>query len=146
MTRQSVWLWLCVLALTLAACTLVAMAPTSTPQGSIVYMQTRAGPCCQTSCIERLHLPCSGAAGIPASKETSGLVRTDGKQPDGCTLIPWCSGKALTWDVTVACTVADSYIQDSSRTPGAVAKLAASTKRGQVLHASWHSYIPAASI
>ena len=46
-----------------------------------------------------------GAAGIPASKEPSGLVCTDGKWPDGCTLIPWCSGKALTWDVTVACTV-----------------------------------------
>ena len=59
-----------------------------------------------------------GAAGIPASKEPAGLVRTDGKRPDGCTLIPWCSGKALTWDVTVACTVADSYINDSSRTPG----------------------------
>ena len=30
-----------------------------------------------------------GAAGIPASKEPSGLVRTDGKRPAGCTLIPW---------------------------------------------------------
>ena len=69
------------------------------------------------------------AAGIPASKEPSGLVRTDGKRPDGCNLIPWCSGKALTWDVTVACTVADSYIHDSSRTPGAVAELAATRKR-----------------
>ena len=69
-----------------------------------------------------------GAAGIPASKEPSGLVRTDGKRPDGCTLIPWCSGKALTWDVTVACTVADSYIHDSCRTPGAVAELAATRK------------------
>ena len=28
-----------------------------------------------------------GAAGIPASKEPSGLVRADGKRPDGCTLI-----------------------------------------------------------
>ena len=69
-----------------------------------------------------------GAAGIPSSKEPSGLVRSDGKRPDGCTLIPWCSGKALTWDVTVACTVADSYIQDSSRASGAVAELAATRK------------------
>ena len=69
-----------------------------------------------------------GAAGIPASNEPSGLVRTDGKRPDGCTLIPWCSGKALTWDVTVACTVADYYINDSSRTPGAVAEFAATRK------------------
>ena len=69
-----------------------------------------------------------GAAGIPASKEPSGLVRTDGKRPNGCTLIPWWSGKVLRWDVTVACTVADSYIQDFSRTPGAVAELAAIRK------------------
>ena len=69
-----------------------------------------------------------GAAGIPASKEPSGLVHTDGKRPDGCILIAWCSGKALTWDVTVACTVEDSYIHDSSRTPGAVAELAATRK------------------
>ena len=68
------------------------------------------------------------AAGIPASKEPSGLVRTDGKRPDGCTLIPWCSDKALSWNVTVAFTVADSYIHDSSRTPGAVAELAATRK------------------
>ena len=63
-----------------------------------------------------------------ASKEPSGLVRTDGKRPDGCTLIPWRSSKALTWGVTVACTVADSYIHDSSRTPGAVTELAATRK------------------
>ena len=66
---------------------------------------------------------------IPPSKEPSGLVRTDGKRPDGCTLIPWCTVRALTWDDTVACTVADSYIHDSSRTPGAVAELAATRKR-----------------
>ena len=29
-----------------------------------------------------------GAAGISASKEPSGLVRTDGKRPDGYTLFP----------------------------------------------------------
>ena len=29
------------------------------------------------------------AAGIPVSKEPSGLTRTDGKRPDGLTLIPW---------------------------------------------------------
>ena len=40
--RMYVWLWLCVLALTPAARTLVAVAPTSTRQGSIVwYADTR---------------------------------------------------------------------------------------------------------
>ena len=40
------------------------------------------------------------AAGVPVTKEPVGLVRTDGKRPDGLTLIPWQVGKPLTWDVT----------------------------------------------
>jgi len=49
------------------------------------------------------------AAGIPATKEPSGLNRQNGKRPDGLTLIPWQGGKPLTWDVTVASTLAASY-------------------------------------
>jgi len=37
-----------------------------------------------------------------------GLYRTDGKRPDGVTLVPWQSGKSLCWDVTVTCPVAES--------------------------------------
>jgi len=29
------------------------------------------------------------SAGIPASKEPTGLTRLDGKRPDGLTLVPW---------------------------------------------------------
>ena len=29
------------------------------------------------------------AAGVPVTKEPVGLVRIDGKRPDGLTLIPW---------------------------------------------------------
>ena len=36
-----------------------------------------------------------GSAGIPATKEPSGLVRQDGKRLDGLTLIPCQGGKAL---------------------------------------------------
>ena len=43
-------------------------------------------------------------------KEPSGLFRSDGKRPDGLTLIPWQRRLSLTWDVTVATTLADSYI------------------------------------
>ena len=44
-----------------------------------------------------------GSAGIslPSIKEPSGLVRQDGKRPDGLALFPWQGGKSLTWDVTV---------------------------------------------
>ena len=33
--------------------------------------------------------------------EQRGLFRTDGKGPDGVTMIPWEMGKQLMWDVTV---------------------------------------------
>jgi len=46
-------------------------------------------------------------AAIPVSKDPSGLMRTDGKRPDGLTLIPWQAGKPLTWDVMVVSTLAD---------------------------------------
>ena len=40
------------------------------------------------------------SAGIPSSKEPHGLVRSDGKRPDGITLVPWKGGKPMAWDVT----------------------------------------------
>ena len=68
------------------------------------------------------------AADIPVSKEPVGLFTTDGKRPDGMTLIPWKGGKPAAWDVTVGCTTADSYVSSSAREAGAVAELAASRK------------------
>jgi len=35
------------------------------------------------------------AADNPSSKEPQGLCRSDGKRPDGLTLVPWQSGKSL---------------------------------------------------
>jgi len=67
-------------------------------------------------------------AGLPVTKEPLGLFRSDGKRPDGLTLVPWSSGKALYWDVTVTCPLADSYINAAARQPGEAAELAASRK------------------
>jgi len=36
------------------------------------------------------------AAGVPVAKEPVGLVRQDGKRPDGLTLIPFEGGRSLT--------------------------------------------------
>ena len=41
-------------------------------------------------------------ADIPALKEPSGLLRTDGKRPDGVTLLPWKQEKCVTWNFTVS--------------------------------------------
>jgi len=40
-------------------------------------------------------------AQIPAVKEPVGLMRQDGKRPDGTTVLPWSRGKPLAWDVTI---------------------------------------------
>jgi len=68
------------------------------------------------------------SAGTPVTKEPSGLFRTDGKRPDGLTLVPWQSGRSLCWDVTVICPLAESYVIRSAREGGAAAERAASHK------------------
>ena len=68
------------------------------------------------------------SAGIHVTKEPNGLSRGDGKRPDGMTLIPFQGGKPLVWDVTVATTIADPYVEAASREAGAAAELAAGRK------------------
>jgi hypothetical protein len=62
-------------------------------------------------------------ADVPAAKEPAGLMRTDGKRPDGLTLIPWQGGRSLTWDVTVVDTFAASYLAANSIAAGAALPL-----------------------
>ena len=56
------------------------------------------------------------------------VSRTDGKRPDGLTMVPWREGKPLTWDVTVVCPLAESYISDSATNAGSAAEAAATRK------------------
>jgi hypothetical protein len=67
-------------------------------------------------------------AGFPSVKEPQGLLRTDGKRPDGLTLLPWRDGRCATWDVTVTDTVALSYLNFTSSSAGSAAEAAASRK------------------
>ena len=67
-------------------------------------------------------------AQMPVTKEPVGLSRTDGKIPDGATLIPRTRGKPLAWDVTVPDTYAQSHIGENSRERGAAATKAAIKK------------------
>ena len=75
-------------------------------------------------------------AGIPSTKEPTGLVRADGKRPDGLTLIPWQGGKNLTWDVTVADTLAGSHLPTTSRLAGGAAESASTKKETKYLDLS----------
>ena len=68
------------------------------------------------------------SAGVPVTKEPIGLFRSDGKRPDGLTLVPWQSGKSLCWDITVSCPLAESYVTEAAREAGAAAELAATRK------------------
>ena len=61
-------------------------------------------------------------AKIPATTEPPGLSRSDGKRPDGLTMTTWKQGKCLIWDSTVADTLCQSYVYQSSKKPGAAAE------------------------
>src|SRR5688572_12663725 len=67
-------------------------------------------------------------AGFPAVKEPRGMLRSDGKRPDGTTLIPWRAGRNLVWDATVVDTLAPSYLQATAVRAGAPAEIADSRK------------------
>jgi len=59
------------------------------------------------TCINDMISRAFASAKILVTKKPSGLFRSDGKRPGGLTLIPWQIGLCLTWDVTVATTLAD---------------------------------------
>ena len=84
-------------------------------------------------------------AGISSTKEPTGLSRSDGKRPDGLTLIPWQGGKNAIWDVTVTDTLATSYIHSTSVIAGSAAELASSRKEEKYATLSLsHTFIPIA--
>ena len=65
------------------------------------------------------------AAHIPSRLEPTGLLRTNGKWPDGVTLTPWRCGQLLVWDATCPDT---SYRAYATSEPGCVAALAEDRK------------------
>lgn len=82
-------------------------------------------------------------ADTPSAKELMGLLRTDGKRPDGATLIPWCAGKYKTWNTTVVHTCAASYLSPTVISAGSAAELADvhKTARCALLPAT-HMFVP----
>ena len=77
-------------------------------------------------------------AQIHAVKEPVGLMRQDGKCPDGTTILPWSRGKPLAWDITVSDTYADAHVANSARQ-------AATNKTSKYSHlASTHTFYPVA--
>ena len=65
---------------------------------------------------------------VPVQLEPSGLLRGDGKRPDGATLIPWSKGRCLIWDFTCPDTLAQSHLHQSSLATGSAASVAETNK------------------
>ena len=85
------------------------------------------------------------SAGIPACLEPSGLLRSDGKRPDGLTLVPWERGRPMVWDVTVPDSMAPSYRSVAVSGTGSVAALAEAKKSSKYAHLSTSfSFFPVA--
>ena len=122
--------------------------PHPCPCGSIVDARGIHGLSCRRSSgrmsrhhsINDLIWRSLNRAQIPSSKEPTGLSRTDGKRPDGLSLIPWQAGKSLIWDVTVADTLATSHLPTTSSLAGAAAESAALKKMDKYRELS-NSYI-----
>ena len=84
-------------------------------------------------------------ADVTSTKEPAGLLRGDGKRPDGLTLVPWQSGRSLTKDVTVVNTLASSYTPTTSVTPCGAAEAAATRKRAKYAEIiQSHLFVPIA--
>ena len=85
------------------------------------------------------------SADIPSTKEPTGLLRTDGKRPDGATLVPWSAGKYMTWDATVVHTCAASYLSQTAISAGSAAEQAAIHKTAKyALLPATHMFVPVA--
>ena len=61
------------------------------------------------------------SASIPSVLEPSGIYRSDGKRPDGMTLLPWSKGRSLLWDFTCPDTLAPSHLTSTCISAGAAA-------------------------
>jgi len=84
-------------------------------------------------------------AQIPAVKEPVGLLRQDGKRPDGTTILPWSREKPLAWDVTVPDTYADAHVSNTAMETGAAASLAATNRTNKYsLPSATHIFTPVA--
>jgi hypothetical protein len=104
--------------------------------GSTVDLEGHHGLSCRRSAGRQLRHSLANDAiarafrsvDIPVELEPSGLLRGDGKRPDGATLIPWSQGRCLIWDFTCPDTLAQSHLLQSSLAAGSAASVAETNK------------------
>jgi len=71
------------------------------------------------------------SAETPAILEPASLCRSDGKRPDGLTIVPWDRGRSLVWDFTCPDTLASSHLNKAVLSAGAVANEAEEKKKSK---------------
>ena len=111
-------------------------APHTFPCGANVYARGLHGLACKRSAgrstrhqqLNDLIWRALKRVDIPSTKEPTGLLRGDGKRPDGLTLVHWQEGKCLTWDVRVVDTLASFYFSVTATRVGGAADAAAERK------------------
>lgn len=86
------------------------------------------------------------SAGVPSRLEPPGLSRSDGKRPDGMTLVPWSTGKPLVWDATCPDTFTISYRGQATVEAGRVAAQAEVRKLAKYTHLAPHHLIQPVAI
>ena len=97
---------------------------------------------CHSSLNDIVHRALSFAR-IPSRLEPSGISRSDGKRPDGITLVPWERGKLLVWDVTCTDTFVTSFLASAASEAGAVAALVEERKKAKFQHLNTlHMFVP----
>ena len=84
------------------------------------------------------------AAHLPSRLGPTGLSYSDGKRPDGVTLVPWKSGRLLVWDATCPDTFAPSHLPSATREAGAVAAQAEQSKQKYTALYQCHIFTPLA--
>ena len=83
------------------------------------------------------------SAHIPSRLEPSGVYRTDGKRPDGISMVPWRHGRVLVWDATCPDTFAPSHVSSAATSSSAIAKQAEQAKKAKYAHLdASHYFVP----
>ena len=112
------------------------------------------GLCCRKSqgrhprhaAISELIKRSLASAKIPSHLEPTGISQSDGKRPDGATIVPWRSGRVMVWDATCPDTFAPSHISLATSEAGAVADEAERKKKLKYSSLlATHHFIPIAS-
>lgn len=104
-----------------------------------------AGRQSRHSLVNEIVLKAFSKAGVPVSREPSGLIPGSSLRPDGCSIVPWAQGKCIAWDVTCPDTLAASSLSGSALKAGHAAEHAAVNKRQKYAQlATSHTFVPLA--